>query len=158
MGQQEAAVDRLGLSEVHHEVGGNSKAEDVETSHHGAVGTSHEVEVVVLVVTSLHGEEPVESLFPEVEVSHHGDEGDLPHVVVGTSHREAVETLHPEVAGISHPGAGETSHPGAVGISHQEAGEILHLVEGAISMLHVAVALLEDHLQLAALQCVVDLH
>lgn len=158
MGQQEAAVDRLGLSEVHHEVAGNSKAVDVETSHHVAVGTSHGVEVVVLVVTSLHGEEPVESLFPEVEVSHHEDEGDLPHVVAGTLHREAVETLHPEVAVTSRPGAGETSRPGAVGISHPGAGEILHLVEGAISMLHVEVALLEDHLHLVALQCGVGLH
>ncbi|KAH7962969.1 hypothetical protein HPB52_019000 [Rhipicephalus sanguineus] len=70
-------------SGAHHEAAENSRAVDGETSHREAAETSREV-VVVPVVTSLHGEEPVESLFPEVGVSHHEDEGDLPHLVQGT--------------------------------------------------------------------------
>lgn len=154
---QEAAVGRLGPSEVHHEAAENSRAVDGETSHREAAETSREV-VVVPVVTSLHGEEPVESLFPEVGVSHHEDEGDLPHVDVETLHQEAAETLRLGAVGISHQGVAVTSHRGAVATSRRGAVEISHLVEGAISMLLVEVALLEDRLQLVGRLCVEGLH
>lgn len=162
-------MDRQGHSEAHLEVAENSRAVDEETLRREVEETSREV-AVAPVVTSLQGEEAVKSLFPEVEVLHHEDEGDLPHVGGETLRQEAVETLHRGAEAISHRGAeaishqgaeaishreaAATSHRGAAGISHREAAEILLLVEGAISMLPVEVALLEDLLQLVGHQCV----
>lgn len=154
-------MDRQGHSEAHLEAAENSRAVDEGTLRRGAEETSREV-VVAPVVTSLQGEEAVESLFPEVEVLHHEDEGDLPHVGGETLRQEAVETLHRGAVVILHRGAVEISHReaaatlhrGAAGISHQEAAVILLLVEGAISMLPVEVALLEDLLQLVGHPCV----
>lgn len=155
MDPPEAAVDRLVLSEVHHEEAGNSKGMGGVTLHHGVAEISHEVGVVL--VTSLH--EALESLSPEVGALRRVDEGGLPHVVTShqeaaeTSHQEVVGTLHQEVVGTSHQGAAVTSHQGAVVTSHQGvaetlhqgAVEILHPVEGETSTLRGEVALWEDH-------------